>query len=157
METISFDIEHPPKLIKIAKETETGIKKIQIDISYWVSSIENLQIIMLVRKPNGRIYFPNFDIDGSIITWEITEYDTDTPGIGMVELEGKSENKRIVSEIFKVSIQKRMEGIATNVPEESNAIWVEKVFEAVKEAKKYAEEAKKYYELAKSLQSSNQT
>lgn len=126
----SFDIENHPDVVKIGTETEKGISEIKVDFTYWLTQWPDLKITLLVKNPKGVIYIPNFSVEDSILTWSIEESDTSIPGVGEMEFVGESEDKRVISDVVRYSLRKRMSGTASSTAPESSSSWVNNVLAA---------------------------
>lgn len=147
-DVIRFDLQNPPSILRIARENEMGIKSVEIDFNYWLTKWPDLALRILVKSPDGSIYIPEkYEVNDSILTWHICESDTAISGVGMIELSGESEDKRVISETIKFSVSKRMSGVTSNRPTAAES-WVNKVLDAKDKSEKYALDSKAFSELA---------
>lgn len=122
-----YPVQRLPVVIPIGIQTETGAEEIAFDVSKWADKWPDIEVTVWHRLPGqAEAYLAQSRREGSIVYWEIKNTDTQTPGMGKVELMGVLPDGRKLSGSTDTRIRETI-CASTQDPPDAPPTWVDTV------------------------------
>lgn len=129
----TYPVQRLPVVIAIGIQTETGVEEIAFDVSAWVKKWPDIEVEVWHRLPNqAEAYLTKSRREGDIVYWEVSSTDTQTPGMGKVELMGILPDGRKLSGSTDTRIRETI-CASTQDPPDAPPTWVDTVREMIGE------------------------
>lgn len=129
----TYPVQRLPVVIPIGIQTETGVEEIAFDVSKWLDKWPEIEVEVWHRLPGQtEAYLAQSRREGSIVYWEVTHTDTQTPGMGKVELMGVLPEGRKLSGSTDTRIRETI-CASTQDPPDAPPTWVDTVREMIGE------------------------
>lgn len=85
--TAVYSVDRMPPMITIGVQTETNVEEVAFDVTAW----GDMDVTVWHRLPGQTdAYLASSRREDNVVYWQITATDTQTPGIGRVQLMGRS-------------------------------------------------------------------
>ena len=131
-------------ILPLGKQGENLARKIQFDISRWISSFGSGTVQLLHQRSGDESPYPvAVEREGNFAVWTVTNADTDAAGTGRAELQYHVGDALAKSETWMTKVLPAL-GDASETPPEAQQGWVDQVLQAgaaAAEAADRAEEA----------------
>lgn len=124
------------RCLVIGREDDGGVYSVEIDCSAWKKNYPQLvEYRVEATSPGGIIYFPVVRMEGDVLVWEITKYDTAVNGMGSYQVVATGANaERKTSDEGEFIVGSVMKGSSDDTPVDPSKPWTDKVMEAAKRA-----------------------
>ena len=134
-------VKHSGEIILLGKQGENLARRVQFDISRWISSFGPGTVQLLHQRPGEDTVYPVAIIqEDNWAVWEITATETALPGVGHCELRYYVDETLAKSETWMTKITKAMEGDLVSPPAPGQS-WADQVLQAGAAAVEAAEKA----------------
>lgn len=134
----------PCSVLLLGKQGENLARRVQFDISRWISSFGPGAVQLLHQRSGDEAPYPvAVEQDGTLAIWKVSSADTARPGGGHCELRYYVDETLAKSETWMTKVLPAL-GDASETPPEAQQGWVEQVLQAgtaAAEAADRAEEA----------------
>lgn len=127
----TYPVQRLPVVIPIGIQTETGVEEIAFDVSAWLEKWPDIEVEVWHRLPGqAEAYLTKSRREDNIVYWEVSSTDTQTPGMGKVELMGVLPDGRKLSGSTDTRIRETI-CASTQDPPDAPPTWVDTVREMV--------------------------
>ena len=128
-------------ILPLGKQGENLARKIQFDISRWISSFGPGTVHLLHQRSGDEAPYPvAVEQDGNLAVWTVTSADTAAAGTGRAELQYYVGDALAKSETWMTKVLAAL-GPAGEMPPEAQQGWVDQVLQAGAEAAEAADRA----------------
>lgn len=132
-------------ILPLGKQGENLARKIQFDISRWISTFGPGTVQLLHQRSGDEAPYPvAVEREGNLAVWTVTNADTAAPGTGHTELQYYVGDALAKSETWMTKVLASL-GDASETPPEAQQGWVDQVLQAGAEAAEAAERAENAY------------
>lgn len=138
-----MDIYHvrPGSVLFLGKQGENLARKIQFDISRWISTFGPGTVQLLHQRSGDEAPYPvAVEQEGNLVVWTVTSADTAVAGTGRAELQYYVGDALAKSETWMTKVLAAL-GPAGETPPEAQQGWVDQVLQAGAAAAEAAEKA----------------
>jgi len=138
---------------------ENSTRTIEIDVSEWLDRFPGATIVVEVVRPDRVKYFAATDLEGGILSWEISAGDVGVPGKGIAQIAAvdldtyEIYKSRVVGTIIAESLA-GFDAIELE-DEDPSKRWVTRVLDAAETVRESAESAAESAELAQQAAAQN--
>lgn len=128
-------------ILPLGKQGENLARKIQFDISRWISTFGPGTVQLLHQRSGDEAPYPvAVEREGNFAVWTVTNADTAAPGTGHTELQYYVGDTLAKSETWMTKVLPSL-GDASETPPEAQQGWVDQVLQAGAAAVEAAEKA----------------
>lgn len=128
-------------ILPLGKQGENLARKIQFDISRWISTFGPGTVQLLHQRSSDEAPYPvAVEQDGNLAVWTVTNADTAAPGTGRAELQYYVGDALAKSETWMTKVLAAL-GPASDTPTEAQQGWVDQVLQAGTAATEAADRA----------------